>query len=264
MKFWKKITIALMSVLISTLFTPIKAQDIHKYQEQISLVPSLLKTSFAIPDSNKAFMRLIEKSATCFPLVIGANGKSIFWGFISNCHPFVFSDSLTKTLVEVDSGVVLRNASDTVLAIDVRVINKNPSLDLALMEPINQMPTGMGLQSTGIKFDLLIQTPSPVVGEKIFYCGFPLLIGQDTTFKNNCPVVVNGYISQIIPGRADFIVQAPIFSGASGSPLFSEESGQFIGVVFGKVPGQESFLYAIKIDSIQHWLQTVTLEKLKK
>lgn len=57
------------------------------------------------------------------------------------------------------------------------------------------------------------------------------------------------------------MVQAPIFSGASGSPILSKRDGKFLGIIYGLVPGQQSFLYGIKGNVICAWIKQVLLQK---
>jgi len=174
--------------------------------------------------------------------------------FVVNYHTLTLKDSSGNVIAEVDTGRIFRNAEDTVITLRVKVFKKHPGLDLTLMRNIDAIPTDFRMETAGIKIDL---NPSadPKCGEKIFYSGFPLLLGRDETQKQNFPLVINGSVSQVIPNKPNFIVQAPIFSGASGSPIMSQNDGRFLGIIYAGVPNQESLLYALKANTIKVWIK---------
>jgi len=238
---------------------PVIASNLEDFARTLSFVPSLFQTYVSSPDKSY----VVTKKATCFPLMVRLLPEKDLRFFVVNYHALTLRDSLGNIIAEVDTGSVLRNAEDTVITIRVKVFRKNPAIDIALLENVGPIPSAFKIETTGILIDLNVQT-DPLVGEKIFYSGFPLLLGEDTTLKQNYPLVINGSVSQVLSNKPDFIVQAPIFSGASGSPIMSQNDGRFLGVIFGSVPKQESLLYALKANIIRIWITKILLETIRQ
>ena len=134
-------------------------------------------------------------------------------------------------------------------------------MDLILLKTPDPIPSQFRLKTTVLAIDLAEEPPPPVVGERIFYGGFPRLLGRDTTLKQNYPLVMDGIVSQVVPADPYFIVQAPVFSGASGSPILSQKDGHFLGVLFGTIPEQESFLYAVKASVLSAWIKDIIFKR---
>jgi hypothetical protein len=247
--------------LFNSLLSVTIAGNLENFAHTLSLVPSLFQTYITYPDSAIPYI----KQSTCFPMkvTLDAEKDQSLLFFVLNYHTLTLTDSLGNIVREVDSGMVFRNAKDTVITLRVKVVRKNSNLDLVLMENVDKIPPAFNIETTGIKIDLNEQV-EPQVGEKIFYSGFPLLLGQDATLKQNYPLVLEGLVAQVIPNKPDFIVQAPVFSGASGSPIMSQNDGRFLGVIWGKVPGQESLLYAVKANTIRAWIKSILSEAFKK
>ena len=230
--------------------------SLEEFAHTISLVPSILKVR--IPHPNNANL-ICENSAACFPIHVTQNGKTRGASFIANHHTFTLRDSLDRIILEVDSGRVFRNANDTVIAVRVKVIAKNSGLDLVLLELlIDTFPSQWGKTLIQISLD---ENRDPVLGERVLYSGFPGLMGEDPLQKQNYPLVLDGFVSQSIPGNTHFIVQAPVFFGSSGSPILSQMDGKFLGIIRAARRGQESLLYATKASSIRTWLKYVLYKK---
>lgn len=245
--------------LLSFVRPPVSAYaiDPEYFALMLSRVPSLFQTYITRPDSARV---VAIKNATCFPMQVKLQTGKTFLFFIANYHALTLRDASDRIVAETDTGEVFRNAKDTVVTLRVRLLKKNPALDLVLLEDIDKILTTSTVDTIGISIDL-DQVREPKVGEEILYSGFPLLLGEDPALKQNHPLVINGLVSQVIPGNADFIVQAPIFSGASGSPILSKKNGEFLGIIYASVPRQESFLYGVKGSTICAWIKQVLLEK---
>lgn len=254
--------------MISTLciLVPVRttqAEDLQTFSQRLSLAPSLIRTTFEIPGSDSVRI----KRATCFPISLMLEGRKIRWFFLSNEHVSSYEDTTRGMKLAVDTATVARNARDTILARDtvlamrVHLLRKTLRFDLALWEPVDKTPPHIAIQTTGIQVDLMKDGRDAVVAERVLYSGFPLLLGEDTAWGQNYPLVIDGFVSQVIDARPEFTIQAPIFSGASGSPVLSQRDGRFVGVVYATVPGQESLLYAVKASRVLDWVRTVIDEE---
>lgn len=257
--------IRLLPLLIISLLSifklaPAAASNLEDFAQKLSLVPSLFETYITDPDTSL----LMVKQATCFPLKVILDQDKDEWlpFFVANYHTLTLRDSLGKVIAEVDTGKVFRNAEDTVITLRVKLFRKNPALDLALLEMVDTIPSTFKIETTGIKI-YLNQGIDPKVGENIFYGGFPLLLGLDRSLKRNFPLIINGSVSQANPDEVNFIVQAPIFSGASGSPILSQNDGRFLGVIYASVPNQESLLYALKATTIRDWIKNILYDSIQ-
>jgi hypothetical protein len=129
----------------------------------------------------------------------------------------------------------------------------NPKLDLALLEILDSIPPE--IEGAGIRVVMAESESSPTLSEKIIYSGFPLLLLD--TVKQNQPMVLFGQVALTKPDTWNFIVQSPIFNGASGSPIMSLKDGRFLGVVYGKFEAQESLLLAVSVNALKQWLRNL-------
>lgn len=247
-----------ISVIISCLlfaFVGVRNSSSTERLELQSKTVTPISSIFATSIENPLDGKTHSKKATGVFISIRNEGRQLSNVFMCNYHVLCLRDSLDNVIAETDTGTILRNAGDTVYPIRVRAILKNPILDLVLLAPVEEVEFAkLGLDPITVRLDLE-EAAEPRVGEAIIYCGFPKLVGLDPSAKKNQPLVIFGYVSQAIPDSSSFIVQAPVFSGSSGSPIWSQEDFRFLGVAFRKVTGQESLLYGIRANEIRKWIR---------
>lgn len=266
-----KTLVVFCSLAVIAISAPVQANQPLLDQIGVDLpsVPCLLKVPFAYKHGDSAFQ--VTKKATCFMIDVICDSNLIQRFFITNNHPFVLDDSAQNVHIETDSGLVLvnmRNSArnrDTVVTGKVGVLARNGPQDLVLLDFSVQVPLGfrMGINCPQIDLDSTFRDPS--VAEDIAYVGFPLLLGEDTTFlRGNEPLVIMGSVAQVPKSRPWFIIQAPTFPGASGSPVFSAKDGHFLGVTSAVVrkknagdSAYESFQYALKASWIVPWIKSM-------
>jgi|GEM_PF-6757570 len=252
---------AVSIAVILQLSTPVTAGNIS-YDTTLSRLPCVLTTRFALTNGEKFITQ-----STCFLVDLRCRDSLITRVVLSNLHPFRLQDSVGRTTATTDSGNVRINATDktsgrdTVSLISVRVLNYDSLMDVAILTTLSGTPPSLSSTWTLAVVDLSKEYRHPVPWERARYVGFPLLLGIDASLRHDSPLLLTGFVAQSVEGSSKFILQAPVFSGASGSPVFSQEDGEFLGIVFGKVPNQESLLYAVKASKLVPWIKNLILDK---
>jgi len=235
--------------------------------ENYGRVPSLLRTDFTFKTTNMQGLDSVvnkTKFATCFPISLNWGDSSITWCFFSNYHPFFFEDSLKKVLASTEKAITYRNTNDTLIEIALDLFKFDSLLDIAILSPTDDRTfLNYGADPARVVLDLKVKSSKPNYGEKIIYTGFPKILIYPE-LKRNYPLLIQGYVSQQIDEFDKYIIQAPIFEGASGSPIFSGIDGRFLGIVYGKFRGQESLTLAINAEPIRAWIIEVLPEKYKR
>jgi hypothetical protein len=241
-------------MVVSICISLVSAKELNRITADLSKASSILSTEFCLGNKGSD---VIENEATCFLASITIDGNQKMWCFITNYHPFFLRDTKNRIIARVDSGIVYRNSKDTVEEIRVKIWARHPYLDLVLLKPTEDLPADSKIENMALQIEIKRDIASPLSGDKVIYCGFPLLIGQDKHYKRNYPSIIHGTIAQFVPDDPDFMIQAPALSGASGSPVISEKDNRFLGVAYSKIKGQESLFYAIKASEIESWIRKV-------
>lgn len=116
------------------------------------------------------------------------------------------------------------------------VNHPNPDVDLCCIEITEATNPKFGLFLKFLSDSQLYDESNMVLhpGKEVFFIGYP-----DNRFDtvHNLPILRRGYIASRpdidFNGEPQFVVDAPVFPGSSGSPVFAESSNYFklIGVI---------------------------------
>ena len=82
------------------------------------------------------------------------------------------------------------------------------------------VPWVLGANVIGLNFDTIANTEELYDGREIFYWGFPLGYGAEKKLQH-LPIMRTGIVAQI-RGKKQFMIEANVFPGSSGSPIFSK------------------------------------------
>lgn len=118
----------------------------------------------------------------------------------------------------------------------IYVEHPSPEVDLACLVANAIEDPQSGIFALTIPYPMLatFDEPDLIAGKDVWFIGYPAN-RYDTT--NNLPLMRHGYIATIptthFQGREQFVIDAQVFPGSSGSPVFTDINGKIrlIGVV---------------------------------
>lgn len=172
----------------------------------------------------------VAKDRNCILLV---SNKHVY-GDGKNAIQMIFHkrDAANPSRPALGQGVIMQDkAFDSVLT-----VHPDPSVDLACLNV-----STIGSQEHGVFYKNIDDDLMPdfgherlLPGNDVWFVGYP-----ENRFdtRNNLPILRRGHIASIpkvdFEGRREFLIDAQVFPGSSGSPVFTELGGNFklVGVV---------------------------------
>ena len=151
-------------------------------------------------------------------------------------------------MVKGADSIFIRNAT-TERALTTLVMS-NPKLDLAILKIENkdlyknwQVPFTLNEKSTD-------------VGEKVFTLGYPR---KEMVYGEGSLSSLSGYSND----TNMYQISIPVNPGNSGGPLL-DENGSIIGVIKGKITGEEATGFAIKANEILNSIKSCEIDSTKQ
>ena len=133
-------------------------------------------------------------------------------------------------------------------------ISDNPTVDLALLKPVNQTELNGRRYSVSdmSKVDSLMIKPLKIT-EKVIMIGFNNGANMGVTTEGVKPQLTEGNISQVTD-KNKILDTVPALPGSSGSPIF-DKFGRVVAVNFSGMLGTQSFNYGIQTQQIKNFLK---------
>lgn len=156
--------------------------------------------------------------------------------FVTNDHVVAQSEELKidKTTIWIGSRYNTPSQSE------VRVVDEDPKHDLALVQILNDVPT---YKTVPIGESSAVQT-----GSNICSVGFPL--GGDHHYSHGTVGNESGYQDHLW-----WTSDMPANRGESGAPVFSDTTGEVVGVKVAGIPDADNYNFIIPIDFATNLLQ---------
>jgi hypothetical protein len=146
---------------------------------------------------------------------------------------------------------------------DGYIAHPDPSIDLACVNISNFGEPALGLYFRHYPHQNLLEDASQAlsIGQDIFFIGYP-----ENRFDkvHNLPLLRKGCIASApnidFNGKKQFLIDAHVFHGSSGSPVFAATGGEFkIAGVISRTMIKNSILQAIPITTAQGIRQVIGL-----
>ncbi|TET44295.1 serine protease [candidate division TA06 bacterium] len=113
---------------------------------------------------------------------------------------------------------------------EAQILTWHRELDLVAITPVAPLPD-IPLAAV-VQRDEFSKGPEIKEGHRVFYWGYPLGLGQE---EYDFPVLRRGVIAQVILNRDTFLLDGFASQGSSGSAVYSEHTGKFLGLISGYV-----------------------------
>ena len=137
---------------------------------------------------------------------------------ITNEHVVAIKDSLYKTIRYAENIHVSVNVKSIgAISFPAKIRKVSEELDLVALRMFFPKALKDSLQVAGMAPDLWESENTIREGETVLYSGYPLMLGRGHI---NFPLTRTGIISQVIPGQNEFLIDAFVQPGYSGSPVF--------------------------------------------
>ena len=137
---------------------------------------------------------------------------------LTNEHVIAIKDTAGKTIRYAKKIIVSINVKDVgAFPCEGKIIKLSEELDLAALRIFGPSEIIQRVLTTVISKNLWEQESNLREGEIILYAGYPLMIGRGLV---NYPLSRSGIISQLLPDEKNFLIDAFIQPGYSGSPVF--------------------------------------------
>ncbi len=153
--------------------------------------------------------------------------------------PFILTNKHVGQLARNGEIKVLLNPDKRIIR-KVKFETAHTNLDLALFSiPHRQEDVGKTLEEVFgprelLDVDELKQHSEIKEGLFVVYLGYPLgLANEELQFK---PFIRRGSIANITKDKNVLLIDGAASHGNSGSPVFSQEDGKFIGIIYGFLP----------------------------
>jgi len=148
---------------------------------------------------------------------------------------------------DADSIFIRNNSTERTLT---KLVFSDPALDLAILKLENkelyknwQVPFSLNEKNTDI-------------GEKVFTLGYPR---KEMVYGEGSLSSLSGYSND----TSMYQISIPVNPGNSGGPLL-DETGNIIGVIRGKITGEEATGFAIKANEILNSIRSCEIDSTKQ